>query len=127
IDTARQDRREAFLSRLETARTGKINDQERDYQATIQESLKLSGPGFNSVFALENESAELRNRYGGEFGQRCLLSRRLIERGVRFIEVSHNLNFLNGAGWDVHFEGIQNQHKLIQELDTAVASLISDL
>ena len=47
-------------------------------------------------------STDLRNRYGGEFGQRCLLSRRLIERGVRFIEVSHNLNFLNGIGWDVH-------------------------
>ena len=69
----------------------------------------------------------MRNRYGGEFGQRCLLSRRLIERGVRFVEVSHNLNFLNGAGWDVHNEGILNQHRLIQELDQAVAALIVDL
>ena len=50
-----------------------------------------------------------------------------MERGVRFIEVSHNLNFLNGAGWDVHYEGILLQHKLIQEMDTAVATLISDL
>jgi hypothetical protein len=48
----------------------------------------------------------------------------LIERGVRFIEVSHNLNFLNGAGWDVHNEGILRQHALIQELDTAIAGLI---
>jgi uncharacterized protein (DUF1501 family) len=46
---------------------------------------------------------------------------------VRFIEVSHNLNFLNGAGWDVHNEGILNQHRLIQEMDKAVAALIEDL
>jgi hypothetical protein len=80
-----------------------------------------------SSFALDKEPSELRNRYGGEFGQRCLLARRLIERGVRFIEVSHNLNFLNGAGWDVHNEGILQQHALIQEMDTALSSLIQDL
>src|SRR5690606_13586058 len=93
----------------------------------IEQSQRLSGPEFASAFELDREPAELRNAYGGEFGQRCLLSRRLVERGVRFIEVSHNLNFLNGAGWDVHFEGIENQHLLIQELDAAVAALITDL
>jgi len=46
---------------------------------------------------------------------------------VRFIEVSHNLNFLNGAGWDVHNAGILQQHKLIQEMDTAMSALILDL
>ena len=99
----------------------------RDYEATIEQSLKLSGPKFSKVFQLGSEPDSLRNRYGGEFGQRCLLSRRLIERGVRFIEVSHNLNFLNGAGWDVHNSGIVNQHKLIRELDTAVSALMIDL
>jgi arylsulfatase A-like enzyme len=69
----------------------------------------------------------LRAQYGGEFGQRCLLARRLVERGVRFIEVSHNLNFINGTGWDVHNAGIKQQHGLIAELDTALASLIVDL
>ena len=39
---------------------------------------------------------------------------------MRFIEVSHNLNFLNGTGWDIHNEGIDNQHLLIHELDTAL-------
>jgi hypothetical protein len=98
-----------------------------DYEAAIDQSLKLSGPEFMHSFQLDEEKDELRNRYGGEFGQRCLLSRRLVERGVRFIEVSHNLNFLNGAGWDVHNRGILEQHKLIQELDTAVSALIVDL
>ena len=99
-----------------------------DYDAAIAQALKLSGPEFNRVFQLDSgEPDELRNRYGGEFGQRCLLSRRLVERGVRFIEVSHNLNFMNGSGWDVHNSGIVNQHKLIQELDTAISTLITDL
>ena len=64
---------------------------------------------------------------GGEFGQRCLLARRLTESGVRFVEVSHNLNFLNGTGWDTHNQGQKNQHLLIEELDTALAALVRDL
>ena len=75
------------------------------------------------VFQLDREPEALRNQYGGEFGQRCLLTRRLLEAGVRFVEVSHNLNFLNGTGWDVHNDGIEQQHKLIQELDQALAAL----
>jgi len=127
ITAARQMRRESFLATLR--RNAKSTNDSRllDYDAAIEQSLKLSGPEFNRVFQLDQEPAELRTAYGGEFGQRCLLSRRLVERGVRFIEVSHNLNFLNGAGWDVHYEGILQQHKLIQELDTAVATLIIDL
>lgn len=127
ITPARQQRRESFLTALRMNAPATADTRLLDYEAAIQQSLKLSGPEFNRVFQLDNEPAGLRTRYGGEFGQRCLLSRRLVERGVRFIEVSHNLNFLNGAGWDVHNEGIQQQHKLIQELDTAVATLISDL
>lgn len=127
ITPQRQSRREDFLSVLKRHADPTTDQRLLDYDAAIEQSLKLSGPEFMRVFELDREPADLRNRYGGEFGQRCLLSRRLIERGVRFIEVSHNLNFLNGIGWDVHNEGILNQHKLIQELDTAVATLITDL
>jgi hypothetical protein len=127
ITAARQTRRESFLSTLRRSQSVTEDARLSDYDAAIEQSLKLSGPDFNRVFRLEQEPADLRNRYGGEFGQRCLLSRRLVQRGVRFVEVSHNLNFLNGAGWDVHFEGIQKQYALIQELDTAVATLITDL
>ncbi|MBB73674.1 MAG: hypothetical protein CMJ75_04065 [Planctomycetaceae bacterium] len=127
ITPQRQARRARFLDVLrQSVRPGR-GRRLRDYDAAIQQSLQLSGPAFASVFQLDREPPQLRSRYGGEFGQRCLLSRRLIERGVRFIEVSHNLNFLNGAGWDVHNEGIQRQHKLIQELDTAVSALLIDL
>ena len=127
ITPQRQSRREEFLSVLKRNADATTDQRLLDYDAAIEQSLQLSGPDFMRVFELDREPVELRNGYGGEFGQRCLLSRRLIERGVRFIEVSHNLNFLNGIGWDVHNEGILNQHKLIQELDTAVATLLTDL
>jgi hypothetical protein len=127
ITPERQVRRENFLGILQKASPENDDARLRDYDAAIAQSLKLSGPEFNQAFDLTREPTDLRNQYGGEFGQRCLLSRRLIERGVRFTEVSHNLNFLNGAGWDVHNEGIQQQHALIQELDSAVATLIVDL
>ncbi len=127
IDPDRQNRRKAFLAALKNRTDASRDARLASYDAAIEQSLKLSGPEFNRVFQLDQEPADVRLRYGGEFGQRCLLSRRLVERGVRFIEVSHNLNFLNGAGWDVHNEGILAQHELIKELDTAVATLITDL
>ncbi len=123
----RQSRREAFLASLRQNEAFTDDRRLRDYDQAIDRSLKLSGPEFTRAFKLEEENAGLRARYGGEFGQRCLLARRRVERGARFIEVSHNLNFLNGTGWDVHLEGILQQHALIQELDTAVATLITDL
>jgi hypothetical protein len=79
------------------------------------------------LFDLSAEPDALRESYGGEFGQRLLLSRRLVEGGVRFIEVSHNLGFINGTGWDTHNEGQLKQHLLIEELDKGLASLVADL
>jgi len=97
------------------------------YAEAVEESLRLAGPQFSRVFRLEEEPSYLRESYGGEFGQRCLLGRRLVESGVRFVEISHNLGFLNGTGWDTHNEGMQKQHLLIQELDSALSTLITDL
>lgn len=127
ITTLRQSRREAFLAVLREGRAGDVDSQLRDYDAAIDLSLKLSGPEFQRSFRLDEEPSNLRNGYGGEFGQRLLLARRLIEGGVRFLEVSHNLNFLNGTGWDVHNAGILNQHDLIKDLDQAMSALIVDL
>lgn len=127
IGAGRQARREALLAALRAQAPAPADPRLGDYEAAIDESLKLSSPGFARTFRLDEERAELRQRYGGEFGQRCLLARRLVERGVRFIEVSHNLNFINGTGWDVHNAGIRQQHGLIRELDTAFSSLITDL
>lgn len=123
------DRRAADRRRLldATGAKGAAGSAVAGYEAAQAEALRLAGPGFLKHFDLTTESAALRESYGGEFGQRCLLARRLVEAGVRFVEVSHNLNFLNGTGWDVHNDGIDKQHLLIRELDAAFAALVTDL
>ena len=125
VDEKRAEVRHQLLKPL-MARTSK-GSAAADYEMAQQEALRLAGPKFMRHFNLKDEPDSLRNDYGGEFGQRCLLSRRLVQAGVRFIEVSHNLNFMNGTGWDIHNEGFKNQHLLIQELDTALSALIRDL
>ncbi len=125
VDEKRAEARHALLKPL-MARAPK-DSSAADYEVAQQEALRLAGPKFMGLFNLKEEPAALRNEYGGEFGQRCLLARRLVQSGVRFIEVSHNLNFMNGTGWDIHNEGYKNQHLLIQELDTALAALTRDL
>ena len=125
VTAERARRRQGLLEPL-TARIpqGSLIEQ---YRAAQAEAMRLAGPDFMRHFRLKDEPDELRNAYGGEFGQRCLLARRLVQAGVRFVEVSHNLNFINGTGWDTHNEGQRNQHLLIQELDIALSALITDL
>jgi hypothetical protein len=98
-----------------------------DYRKAQTEALRLAGPGFMKNFNLDSEPSDLRNKYQTEFGQRCLLARRLIQDGVRFIELSHNPGFLNGTGWDTHGKGQLKQHELIRDLDNGVATLMDDL
>ena len=125
IDPAQKIRRQELLGALgSTAPEGSAL---AEYAQAQHEAFRLAGPSFMRHFDLKKEAADTRLSYGGEFGQRCLLARRLIQGGVRFVEVSHNLNFINGAGWDVHNDGIDNQHILIRELDNALAGLIEDL
>ena len=129
VDNSRQDRRETLLDSL---RRGYLRRHAQDeavkaQTAISEQGFKLAGPRFLNVFDLKREAPALRESYGGEFGQRCLLARRLVQSGVRFVEVSFNLNFLNGTGWDTHNEGQLKQHLLIQDLDQAFATLLMDL
>ncbi len=125
IDAPRVAARRKLLAPLQRGATGA--SLLADYEEAQRAALRLAGPEFMRNFKLAEEPAALRQRYGGEVGQRCLLARRLVQSGVRFIEVSHNLNFINGAGWDTHNAGQLNQHVLIQELDTALSALMTDL
>ena len=125
VDADRAQAREKLLSAMVSDAPGGVPL--ASYRQAQEQALRLSGPSFLRHFNLAEESADVRASYGGEFGQRCLLARRLVDAGVRFVEVSHNLNFLNGTGWDVHNEGIRNQHLLIRELDTALHGLVIDL
>src|SRR5690606_28808246 len=66
ISLERQDRRNRFLAGLRQLRSH-VNDQMLiDYEESIDQSIRLSGPEFNRSFKLDEEPADLRNRYGGE-------------------------------------------------------------
>jgi hypothetical protein len=129
ISDARAARRAAMLQDTQDAFLEASGDDQRVAGdiAAARAGFRLAGPDFLGSFDLEREPADLRERYGDEFGQRCLLARRLVERGCRFVEVSYDLNFKNGTGWDTHNEGQQGQHLLIQSVDRAMSTLLDDL
>jgi hypothetical protein len=129
ISETRQARREALLAQMRQGYVARQSGDKfvADYDAAIGESFRLAKGDFMKAFQLGTEPDTLRAAYGSEFGQRCLLARRLVQTGVRFIEVSFNLNFINGTGWDTHLEGQKNQHLLIQDLDQSLATLVLDL
>jgi hypothetical protein len=112
---------------------GVLREQYRDdavtraYDEAIEEGFRLQSGDFMRAFDLAGEPGALRTDYGDEFGQRCLLARRLVQRGVRFVEVGFNLNFVNGAGWDSHNEAQRNLHGLIRGLDQSFGALLEDL
>ena len=82
-----------------------------------------------NAFALDQEDDMLRDSYGrNPFGQGCLLARRLIERGVSFVEVSLNgLDAGGGAGWDTHADNFNAVKSLCDILDPGWATLMTDL
>ncbi len=80
------------------------------------------------AFDLNDEPAELRDRYGRNlFGQGCLLARRLIERGVPFIEVSLATVGNLALGWDTHIDNFNAVKRLSETLDPAWSTLMEDL
>ncbi len=91
------------------------------HQLTVERALKMMTSEQLKAFQIDEEPQTLRDAYGDSlFGRGCLTARRLVETGVRAIEVTLH-------GWDTHannFEGHQTQAK---ELDPAFATLISDL
>src|SRR3954468_16399255 len=129
ITSARQAEREMLLGKMREGYLAREKGDKlaADYDAALGEGFRLAKGDFMRAFQLGSEKDGLRAAFGSEFGQRCLLARRLIQTGVRFVEVSFNLNFINGTGWDTHLEGQNNQHLLIQDLDRAVSTLVTDL
>lgn len=82
---------------------------------------RLQRPAAASAFELSQENASLRERYGrNSFGQGCLLARRLVERGVPFVEVSL-------GGWDTHDNNFEQVRSLCDVLDPAWSTLLADL
>lgn len=129
VTDSRQLRRLDLLGQLRaTALENAAGDETtRNYDATIEQARGLMQGSFPKVFDLTAERDSTRRRYGSPFGQRCLLARRLVESGARFVEVAYDLNFKNGTGWDTHRHGLANQHLLIEDLDKSLSALIEDL
>ena len=84
------------------------------------------------VMDLEKEHPEIRKLYGLDaketkpFGEKCLAARRLVERGVRFVQVFHGYTG-NAGAWDSHRDILKNHSRLAREVDQPVAALIRDL
>ncbi len=84
-------------------------------------AVKLQRQAAAQAFDLAGEPDRLRDRYGRSlFGQGCLLARRLVERGVPFVEVTL-------AGWDTHDNNFEQVRSLCDILDPAWATLMEDL
>jgi hypothetical protein len=123
------------------ARLALLGDMERDFSgghpdappqshhAAYEQAVRMMRSDARTAFRLELEPPALRDAYGRNgFGQGCLLARRLVERGVPFVEVS--LNGVAGNqffGWDTHANNFECVKKLTEVLDPAWATLISDL
>jgi hypothetical protein len=81
---------------------------------------------------LDQESAATKKLYGMEdkrsevFGRQCLLARRLVERGVRFVQIYSGGNH-NDANWDAHGDLVANHTLHAGETDQPIAGLIQDL
>jgi uncharacterized protein (DUF1501 family) len=98
-------------------------------QNTVYErAVRMMRSSAAQAFELTEESDRVRDAYGrGEFGQGCLMARRLIERGVPFIEIALR-GFGGGAlGWDTHAQNFQRVQQLSAELDAGWATLMTEL
>lgn len=93
----------------------------------------MSSPKAREAFALDKEPAHVRDRYGRtRFGQCCLMARRLIEAGVRFVTVNMFETVFDEVTWDIHgskpFTDIEQMAKQVApNFDQAYSALMEDL
>lgn len=93
----------------------------RAYTSIYEDAVKLMDSPDLEAFDLSKESEKTRASYGDDrFGQGCLLARRLIESGVKFVEVSL-------GGWDTHQGNFTRVPERCDILDKGMSALISDL
>jgi uncharacterized protein (DUF1501 family) len=127
-----QDRRE-LLRAVDQARSAwqeenKVGEMDNDYRRAID---LLTSDRVRAAFDVRQERDELRTRFGGNiFGQSCLLARRLVEAGTRFVQV----NWYGEAawhGWDTHGADLPGllrmESPLCPRLDQGLSTLLEDL
>ncbi len=90
-------------------------------ESARERALRLMNPKAAAAFNLDEEDKSVRDSYGaGSFGQGCLMARRLVERGVSFVEVALD-------GWDTHANNFERVKDLSQQLDRGAATLLKEL
>lgn len=136
ISAVRVDRRRSWRKEIdqsvqyfeETNQDTKLMDDTFNQAYTLMTSAKA-----REAFELSQESPEVRKRYGlNRFGQGCLLARRLVERGVRFVTLNMFETVFNEITWDIHgsapFSPISCYNEQVGPMfDNAYSSLLEDL
>ncbi|NNC89843.1 MAG: DUF1501 domain-containing protein [Akkermansiaceae bacterium] len=122
IHHARGEKRLEILRRMNARAAGRLGAEKLSASDTaLKDALALMESPALKAFELDEEKPQTIERYGNtEFGRGALLARRLVEKGVRFVQV-------NRGGFDNHgniFEAMRNHGSV---MDPAIASLVSDL
>jgi uncharacterized protein (DUF1501 family) len=122
VSTSNHAKRLELLAALEKDfDAGKGSPVAETIEAATERAVRLMRPEAASAFRLEDEKDSTRDGYGrSTFGQGCLLARRLVERGVAFVEVTLD-------GWDTHQNNFERVKSLSGTLDKAFAALLTDL
>jgi len=107
----------------------KPDDTELDARIWAYELAFRMQSSAKEVVDLSKESVATRKLYGldeeatAQFGANCLMARRLVERGVRFVELYCG----SGSGWDAHLNVEENHSKWCWVSDKPIAGLLTDL
>jgi hypothetical protein len=130
VDTGRADAR---LGLLESFRKDFLAQHPgvtpESHQDAYTRAVRLMRSAASKAFELDEEPSPVRDAYGRTaFGQGCLLARRLVERGVPFVEIA--LSAAEGGmgiGWDTHQQNFEAVKRLSEVLDPAWSALMNDL
>lgn len=122
IDNSRETRRRELLDDLDSDfRTRYPHKSVATYTRYYNEAVRMMYSEDVQAFDVNRETDTARSAYGeNPFGLGVLLARRLVERGVRYIEVTYN-------GWDTHQDNFERVGELTTNFDQAYSTLISDL
>jgi hypothetical protein len=123
IDKQQLDRRVKLAQKFSAAFSHYFpHDDVKAYNDFYDQTVKFISGDMAEPFDIQREPANLKNQYGNHpFGQGTLLARRLVERGVRYVEVTSSQN------WDSMHSGTNSLDRLSNELDGTVSALMTDL
>jgi hypothetical protein len=133
---SRLDARKRLLEQVDELQKHTESRAVGEHDAAYQRAFRLlTSPEAKRAFNLDDEPGKTRDRYGrNTFGQSCLMARRLIEAGVRFVTVNHFDTVFNLSCWDMHADGgglnntyLDYERLLCPQFDWAFSALVSDL